>query len=135
MKKLILGIICAITALPGLAQIKMEENKTLPQGQLKGEVQNIAKVGQYYANVIAYSMICKFPDSDNKIIFDNYFNKISQFNLSEVDKDYLLKNYESEFKITMEKNVGKTEKDSSCDKFKPEYQKILEYIKKEPLKK
>ncbi len=130
MKKIILGMICLLVTLPGMAQIKWEENKTLPQGQLKGEIQNISNVGKYYANVIAYSMICKFPDPDNKAIFDNYFKKLSQFNLSQADKDYLLKDYEKEFRVTMEKNKGKSEKDSSCEKFKPEYDKILEYVKK-----
>jgi hypothetical protein len=130
MKKMILGIVCALVALPGIAQIQLEENKTLPQGQQKGEVQNIANVGKYYANIVAYAMICKFPEADNKIIFDNYFKKLSQFKLSQFDRDFLLQDYETEFKITMEKNKGKTEKDSSCDKFKPEYDKIVEYVKK-----
>ena len=130
MKKIILAICCVFMTLPGIAQIKLEENKTLPQGQLKGEVQNIANVGKYYANIVAYGLMCKFPESDNKLIFDSYFKRLSQYNLTIPERDLILKTYELEFKLTLEKNKGKNEKDSSCDKFRPEYNKIVEYLKK-----
>lgn len=130
MKKKILGIIFTILALPSIAQIKLEENKTLPRGELRNEVQNISNVGKYYANVVAYSIICKFPENDNKIIFDSYFNKMSQFKASESEREYLIKDYEKEFRNVLEKNKDKNEKNSSCEKFKPEYEKIVEYVKK-----
>lgn len=130
MKRIILGIIFTIIAFPSIAQIKLEENKTLSQGGIRIEVQNISNVGKYYANVVAYSIICKFSENDNKIIFDSYFDKLSQFKASESEKDYLLKDYEKEFRNILEKNKGKNEKNSSCEKFKPEYEKIVEYVKK-----
>lgn len=130
MKKIILGIICTLIALPSIAQIKLEENKTLPIGQIKEETQNIANIGNYYAGVVAYALICKFPDPEIKIIYDSYFKKLAQFNLSDSDRDYIRKNYEKEFMITMLKNKDKNNTDPSCDKFKPEYEKILEYVKK-----
>lgn len=130
MKKIILWTIFTILALPSIAQIKLEENKTLPQGEIRSEVQNVSNVGKYYANVVAYSIICKFSENDNKIIFDSYFSRLSQFKASESEREYLLKDYEKEFRNILEKNKDKNEKNSSCEKFKPEYEKILEYVKK-----
>jgi len=119
-----------MSSLCASAQIKLEQNKTIEQKSQKTQYIEISNFGKYQANIIAFASLCKFSEDSIKIINDAYFMKLNQFNLTEPEKSDLAKEYKTEFEKVVDTHVGKTEQQLSCSKFKVEYDKIIEFLKK-----
>lgn len=127
MKKIFLmSLLCLSNQL--FAQIDLPQNKSLSQMSNKKQLPEIIGYGKYNATIIGYGIGCNFSKDDNKIIYDYYFNNLNQYNLSVDEKDIISKSFDET--LAQAKQLGVANSKMTCDSFKIQFDKIVDFIKK-----
>ena len=124
------SIIVSVILLSSLAdaQIVLQENKSIIKKQeIKKEFLEIIGYTGYISTVIGYAVSCGLPKEDNKIIYDNYFKSIKNYNFTEGEKSQIGINFDETLKLAKEK--GPANSSLTCETFKVEFNKIVNHIK------
>lgn len=104
--------------------VRANQTTHLNQEKLK----NIVGYAKYTATIVGYADFCGFSKNEQKIIFDNYFNKIKNLNLSSEQ----IKVISDSFTETAQeaKGLGVSNSKLTCSQFKVEFDNIIKTISK-----
>lgn len=129
MKKLML--ILAVVTTNSFAQISLKDdsitykNETPSKGVLSTEkFQELNGFTKYTATIQGFSGFCKFSEDYQKVFYNNFIQKITNLKLSKEENE-IINNSFKQVAYDIKKNgiEGLT-----CDKFKPDFEKIIKEI-------
>lgn len=131
MKKIMIGLlmVCSMNA---FAQLSLKDDSVTfkdekpNNGILSSEkFKELNGFTKYSGTIQGFSGYCQYPAESQKIFYDNYMRKIANINLSKDELEIIT----NSFKQTAYEIKKNGINGLSCDKFKPDFEKIIKDIK------
>lgn len=133
MLKKILFLIFLVGFNNAIAQIKLIDDSVHPANEIKKQslnsetLKSLVGYGMYTATILGYAEFCQLAKEEQKIIFDNFFDKLKLVSLTEEENKLIANQFMETAKIAKEKGVSNS--NINCPTFKIEFDHIIKSIK------
>lgn len=133
MKKINMLILLGLLSSNVFAQITLKDDSTtfkseIPKsGKLNSEqFKKLNGFSKYSGTIQGFSGYCNYSSEDQKLFYDNFYKQVLKLSLSDEENEILFNSFKHSAYEIKEKGINGL----SCEKFKDEFSKIINDIKK-----